>query len=157
MNITVTLIGQMVAFALLVWFVNKVLWGPLSKLMADRQTRIADGLAAAERGKQELEQAAKRVAQELEDAKEKASEIISQAERRAGEIVEDAKTAAKSESERIKTGARAEIDQQVNHAKESLREQVAQLVVVGAEKILQREIDAKAHAELLKQLKQEIH
>jgi len=157
MNITVTLIGQMAAFVLLVWFVNRVLWGPLSRLMADRQARIADGLAAAERGKQELEQAAKRSAQELEAAKEKASEIISQAEKRAGEIIEDAKGSAKIESERIKAGASAEIDQQVNRAKESLREQVAQLVVTGAEKVLRREIDAKTHAELLTQLKREIH
>ena len=157
MNITVTLIGQMVAFILLIWLVNKILWGPLSKMMADRQARIADGLAAGERGKQELEQAAKRVAQELDAAKAKASEIIGQAEKRAGEIVEEARANARTEGSRILAGAKAEIDQQVNHAKESLREQVTQLAVAGAEKILHREIDAKAHADLLTQLKQEIH
>jgi len=156
MSITVTLIGQMVAFILLIWFVNRLLWGPLSKLMVDRQTRIADGLAAGERGKQELEQAAKRATQELDAAKGKASEIIAQAEKRASEIVEEARVNARAEGGRILTGAKAEIDQQVNRAKESLREQVTQLAVAGAEKILHREIDAKTHAELLTQLKQEI-
>ena len=156
MSITVTLIGQMLAFILLIWFVNRVLWGPLSKMMADRQTRIADGIAAGERGKQELEQATKRVAQQLDDAKGKASEIIAQAEKRAGEIVEEARVNARAEGSRILTGAKAEIDQQVNHAKESLREQVTQWAVAGAEKILRREVDAKVHAEILTQLKQEI-
>ncbi|HUO44142.1 MAG TPA: F0F1 ATP synthase subunit B [Burkholderiales bacterium] len=157
MSITVTLIAQMVAFILLIWFVNRVLWGPLSKLMADRQTRIADGLAAAERGKQELDQAARRVAQEMDAAKGKAAEIIAHAEKRASEIIEDARDSARGEGDRILAGAKAEIDQQVNRAKESLRDQVTQLAVAGAEKILRREVDAKTHADLLSQMQKELH
>lgn len=152
MNITATLIGQIVAFVLLIWFVNKLLWGPLSKMMADRQKRIADGLAAAERGKHEQELAEKRAKEVLHEAKNKAAEIIAQAEKRASEIVEESKGAGRVEAERIMTGARAEIDQEVNRAKETLRTQVGTLALAGAEKILGREIDAKAHGDLINQL-----
>lgn len=152
MNITATLIGQIVAFVLLIWFVNKLLWGPLSKMMADRQKRIADGLAAAERGKHEQELAEKRAKEVLHEAKNKAAEIIAQAEKRAIEIVEESKSTGRVEAERIMIGARAEIDQEVNRAKETLRTQVGTLALAGAEKILGREIDAKAHGDLINQL-----
>lgn len=156
MNITVTLIAQMTAFILLIWFVNKVLWGPMSAMMEARQKRIADGLAAAEKGKHEQELAEKRAKQTLKESKEKAAEIIAQAQKRAGEIVEEAKGAAKSESDRIVSAANAEIEREVNQAKEALRGQVASLAVAGAEKVLKREIDAKAHDTLLKDLAAQI-
>lgn len=152
MNITATLIGQIVAFVLLIWFVNKFLWGPLSAMMADRQKRIADGLAAAEQGKHQQELAEKGAKDTLHKAKAQASELLSQAERRANEMVEEAKSTARIEGERIKSAAQAEIDQEVNRAREQLRTQVAAIAIAGAEKILGREIDAKAHNDLLNQL-----
>ena len=152
MNITVTLIGQIAAFILLIWFVNKVLWGPLNKLLADRQKRIADGLSAAEKGKHELELSEKRAKEELHQAKAQAAEIITQAEKRASEIVEEAKNDARSEGDRLRAAAEAEINLEVNRAKEHLRGQVASLAAMGAGRILEREIDAKAHADLLKDL-----
>jgi len=156
MNITVTLIGQMIAFILLIWFVNKVLWGPMSKIMNDRQARISDGLAAADKGKHELELAEKRAKDVLKDAKAKASEVITQAEKRAGEIVEEAQNSAKTEGARIVQAAQADIERQVNQAKEQLRTQVSAIAVSGAEKILKREIDAKTHNDLLKDLATQI-
>jgi len=148
-NITATLIGQILAFVLLIWFVNRVLWGPMSRMMEDRQKRIADGLAAGEKGKHELEQAEKRAKEVLHEAKEKASEIIAQAEKRASEIVEEAKDDARTESARLITAANSEIEQETNRARETLRAQVSTLAVAGAGKILKKEIDAKAHESLL--------
>jgi F-type H+-transporting ATPase subunit b len=156
MNINLTLLAQAVSFAILIWFTVKFVWPPLLNAVETRQKQIADGLAAGERGRHELELAAKRASQELHGAKEKASEIIAQAEKRASEIVEEAKNNAKAEGNRIVAGAKAEIDQEVNRAKEGLRQQVAGLAVAGAEKILRREIDAKAHAEMLGAIAQEL-
>ena len=156
MNITVTLFAQMAAFILLIWFVNKVLWGPMSAMMAARQKRIADGLAEAERGKHEMELAAKRAAEVLREAKEKSSEIVANGEKRASEIVETAKNQAKIEGDRIIAGAKAEIEQEVIRAKEQLRSQVSSIALAGASKILGREIDAKAHNDLLDKLVAEI-
>jgi len=151
-NITATLLAQIVAFALLIWFVNKVLWGPVSKMMADRQKRIADGLAAADKGKHELVRAEERAKELLRDAKSQAAEIIAQADKRSNEIVEEAKHTARTESDRIKAAAEAELEQEVNRAKEQLRGQVAGVAVAGAQRILGKEIDAKAHGDLLKDL-----
>jgi F-type H+-transporting ATPase subunit b len=156
MNITVTLLAQMVAFILLIWFVNKVLWGPMSTMMAARQKRIADGLAEAERGKHELELAAKRSSEILREAKGKAVEIIAQSEKRASEIVEEAKGQAKVEHDRIVAAANAEVEQEVFRAKEQLRVEVSAIALAGASKILGREIDAKAHNDLLENLVAEI-
>jgi len=156
MNITATLLGQMLAFALLIWFVNKLLWGPLTEMMDKRQKRIADGLAAADKGKHDLELASKRSAEILREAKEKVSEIIANGEKRASEIVEAAKVQAKVEGDRIIAGAKAEIDQEVFRAKEQLRTQVTAIALAGAGKILGREIDAKAHNDLLDKLVAEI-
>ncbi|MEQ1881999.1 MAG: F0F1 ATP synthase subunit B [Burkholderiales bacterium] len=155
MNINATLFGQAIWFGLFIWITMKFVWPPLRKAMLDRQTQIADGLAAAERGKQDLEQASKRAAEELQRARAQAGEIISQAEKRGAVVVEEAKTAAKVEAERIVTGAKAEIEQEVFRAKEALRTQVALLAIAGAEKILKREVDAKAHAQLLSGLEAE--
>lgn len=156
MNINLTLLAQAVSFAILIWFTVKFVWPPLLTAVETRQKTIADGLAAAERGKHDLELAAKRASEELRGAKEKASDIIALAEKRASEIVEEAKNNAKTEGDRIIAGAKAEIDQEVNRAKEGLRQQVAELAVAGAEKILRREIDAKAHGEMLTAIANEL-
>lgn len=156
MNITVTLIGQMVAFVLLIWFVNKVLWGPVSKLMEDRQKRIADGLSAADKGKHELEMAEKHAKEVLKSAKDQAAGIIAQAQKRANEIVEEAKEDARAEGERIVVAAQAEIEREINQAKEKLRSQVAEIAIAGAEKVLKKEINAKTHSEMLNDLATQI-
>ena len=156
MNIGLTMLSQAVAFAIFIWFTIKFIWPPLMKAIEQRQKQIAEGLAAAERGKQDLELAAKRVAEEMQRARAEAGEIISQAEKRGAAVVEEAKSAAKAEAERIVTGAKAEIEQEVFRAKEALRTQVAVLAVAGAEKILKREVDAKAHAQLLSGLEAEL-
>jgi len=147
-----TLLGQIITFALLVWFVKRFLWGPMLQMMENRQQRIADGLAAAERGRHEQQLAEDRATELLHEAKGQAAEIISRAEKRATEIVEEAKADARSEGDRLLAAARAEIDQELNRVKEELRSQVAGLAVSGAEKILEREIDEKAHSELLNKL-----
>ena len=149
MNINLTMIAQAVSFALFIWFTAKFVWPPLVRAMDARQKQIAEGLAAAERGKQDLQQAAVRTEAMLKEARDKAQEIMAQAERRASQIVEEAKVAATEEGSRIKAGAMAEIDQEVSRARESLRQQVAALAVAGAEQILRREVDQKAHADLL--------
>lgn len=156
MNVNATIIGQLITFWILIWFVMKYVWGPITSMMDARSKRIADGLAAGERGKHELELASKRGAEVLHEAKQKASEIIAQAEKRASEIVEAGKADAKTEGDRLLAGAKAEIEQEVHRAKEGLRQQVADLAVAGAEKILRREVDAKAHAELLTSIKNEL-
>lgn len=156
MNITATLLAQIIAFVLLIWFVNKFLWGPLSGMMEARQKRIADGLSAAEKGKHELELAEKRATDALKDAKAQAAEILSQAERRGNEIVEEAKVKAREESERILAAANAELEQEVNRAKEEIRGKVAEVSVAAAAKIIGREIDAKAHDKLIKDLATQI-
>jgi F-type H+-transporting ATPase subunit b len=156
MNINLTLLAQAVSFAILIWFTVKFVWPPLLNAVETRQKQIADGLAAGERGRHELELASKRASQDLHAAKEKASAIIAQAEKRAAEIIEEAKNNAKVEGDRILTGAKAEIDQEVNRAKEGLRQQVSQLAVAGAEKILRREIDAKAHSDMLTAIANEL-
>jgi F-type H+-transporting ATPase subunit b len=156
MNINFTLFAQAIAFAVLILFTVKFIWPPLLKAIETRQKEIADGLAAAQEGKSALEVAAKKSEVTLNEAKQKASEIIGQAEKRASQIIEEAKATAKTEGERIVAGAKSEIDQEVNRAKEGLREQVASLAVAGAEKILRKEINAKAHGEMLSQLAAEL-
>lgn len=156
MNFNLTLIAQAITFAVLIFVIVKFVWPPLLKAIEARQKEIADGLAAAQEGKSALENASKKSEETLNEAKQKASEIISQAEKRASEIVEEAKTTAKTEGDRIVESARSEIDQEVNRAKEGLRAQVSVLAVSGAEKILRKEIDAKAHTTILKQLAAEL-
>jgi len=155
-NITATLLAQIVAFVLLIWFVNKFLWGPLSTMMEARQKRIADGLAAGEKGKKELELAEKRAVDALKDAKAQAAEIMIQAEKRGTEIVEEAKGKAREEGARIVAAANAEIEQEVNRAREEIRGKVAEISVAAAAKIIGREVDAKAHDKLIKDLATQI-
>ena len=156
MSINATLIGQAIWFAIFIWITMKYVWPPLQKAMADRQTQIAEGLAAAERGKHEQELAAKRSADALREAKEKSAELVAQAEKRAQQIIEEAKGNAKVEADKVVAGAKAEIDQEVNRAKEGLRQQVSALAIAGAEKILRKEIDAKAHAAMLTTIAKEL-
>lgn len=156
MDINATLLGQALTFAVLVWFTMKFVWPPLTNMMDERAKRIADGLAAAERGKQDLEEASRRVEAKIRAAQQKATEMLINAEKRANQIVEEAKQAARTEGERIIADAKAEIDQEVLRAKESLRSQVAGLAVAGAEKILRKEVDASKHADLLASIKAEL-
>ncbi len=156
MNINLTLIAQALAFALFIWLTAKFIWPPLMRAIEQRQKQIADGLAAGERGRLELEEAGRRANEELAKARERVGEIIGSAEEREAQMLDEAKAAAKAEAERILAAAKADIDQQIAHARETLREQVAALAVAGAEKILRREVNAQSHAELLGQLKKEI-
>ncbi|MBY0483808.1 F0F1 ATP synthase subunit B [Nitrosomonas sp.] len=149
MNINFTLISQAVAFSVFIWFTVKFVWPPLLRAIEERQKTIADGLAAGERGRHELELASQRSSDVLKEAKQRASEIILQAEKRASEIVEESKRTAKEEGDRIILGAKADIEHEVFSAKEALRQHVAELAVAGAAKILRREVDAKAHADML--------
>jgi F-type H+-transporting ATPase subunit b len=155
-SINATLIGQAIWFAIFIWITMKYVWPPLQKAMADRQAQIAEGLAAAERGKHEQDLAAKRSADALRQAKEKSAEIVAQAEKRAQQIVDEAKGNAKVEADKVVAGAKAEIDQEVERAKQQLRERVAELAVAGAEKILRKEVNASAHAAMLAALKQDL-
>ena len=156
MNFNLTLIAQALAFALFIWFTVKFIWPPLTRAIEKRQKTIADGLAAGERGRRELEAAGRRAQEELAKARERVGEIIGSAEKRDLQMLDEAKAAAKAEAERILVAAKADIDQQIARAKEMLREQVASLAVAGAEKILRREVNSETHAELLGRLKKEI-
>lgn len=156
MNINATLIAQAIMFAIFVWFCMRFVWPPIVGALEARKKMIADGLAAADRGKHELELAAKRASESLHEAKVKASEIIAQAEKRSAQIVDEAKGAAKAEGDRMLAAAKAEMEQEVFRAREQLRGQVAALVVAGAEKVLRREVDAKVHADLLETVKNEL-
>jgi F-type H+-transporting ATPase subunit b len=156
MNINATLLGQTIMFAMFVWFCMKFVWPPIIAALDARKKLIADGLAAGERGKHDLELAAKRSAEVLREAKEKAAEIISQGDKRASEIVEEAKAKAEVEAGNIRARANSEIEQEVFRAREQLRTQVSAIALAGAGKILSREIDARAHNELLEKLVAEI-
>jgi F-type H+-transporting ATPase subunit b len=156
MNINATLVGQAIAFFLFVVFCMKYVWPPIMHALQERKKKIADGLAAAERGKHEKHLAEERAKEILREAKEQAGEIIGRAEKRANEIIEEAKGDARVEGSRLLVASRAEINQEINRAKEELRAQVVALAMLGASKVLQREVDNKVHAELLTQLAAEI-
>lgn len=143
MNLNATIIGQMIAFALFVAFCMKYVWPPIMAALEERNKKIADGLAAAERGRHEQELAEKRAQQVIHEAKDQANEVISQAQRRGNEIVDEAKDSARTEGDRILTSAKAEIEQEANRAKDELRSQVGSVALAGAAKILSREIDDK--------------
>ncbi len=152
MNINLTLIGQSITFFIFVFFCMKVVWPPIMHALDERKKRIADGLAAAERGAHEQELAEKRAAEKLHEAKQQASEILAQANKRASEIVDEAKEAATEEGNRLKTAAEAEIEQEVHRAKEELRKQVSAVALAGANKVLKKEVDASTHKAVLDDL-----
>lgn len=156
MNINATLIGQIITFAIFVWFCMKFVWPPLLGAMQEREKKIADGLDAANRAARDLELAQEKAASQLRESKEKAAEIIEQANKRANQIIDEAKETARAEGDRLKAAAQAEIEQEVNRAKETLRKQVSELAVSGAAKILGKSVDAAAHAELLNKLAEEL-
>ncbi len=156
MDINLTLVVQMLVFAAFVWFTMKFVWPPLEKALDERKEKISDGLAAAERGRRELELAQHRINGDLKQAKVEAAEIVEKANRRASQIVDEAKEAARHEAQIQVKLAQEQLHQEINQAKEQLRKQVAVLAVAGAEKILQKEIDAKANADLLDNLIKEI-
>lgn len=156
MNINATIFAQMLVFAILVWFTVKFVWPPIAKALDERANKIAEGLAAAERGKSDFEQAEKKVAELLAEGRNQVAEMVANAERRADQIVEEAKLQASQEAARITAQAKADVEQEANRAREALREQVAALAVKGAESILRREVNASQHAEMLGNLKQEL-
>lgn len=156
MNINLTLISQAVAFAIFIWFTVKFVWPPLRTAIDNRQKTIAEGLAAAERGRHDLELASRRSADMLRETKDKSNDLLAQAERRGQQIIEDAKAAARVEADKVVASAKAEIAQEAERAKQGLRDRVAELAVAGAEKILRREVNAAAHADMLAALKQEL-
>jgi F-type H+-transporting ATPase subunit b len=156
MSFNLTLIAQAVAFALFIWFTVKFVWPPLLRAIEARQKTIADGLAAGEQGRKSLEVSKRQSDEAIAAARGRAADIVSQAEKRGAQVLEEAKNAAKAEGDREKAAAKADIQQEVSRAREQLREQVAALAVAGAEKILRREVDAKAHADLLDSIKKQL-
>jgi F-type H+-transporting ATPase subunit b len=149
MNINFTLFAQMIAFGLFVWFCMRYIWPPLTKALQERTDKIAEGLASAERGQQEQELGRKRALEVMAKAKDDAADLLAQAQKRYNEIVNEAKHDAEAEAERIRNAAHAEIEQETNRAREELRERMATLAVAAAEKILQKEVDAAAHKDLV--------
>ena len=156
MNINVTLFAQAVVFAAFIWFTVKLVWPFMLRAIETRQKTIADGLAAAEQGRKSFEVSTRQADEEIRNARERAAEIIGQAEKRTAQMIEEAKNVAKEEGNREKAAAKAEIEQQLSRAREQLRDRVASLAVAGAEKILRREVDAKAHGELLDSIKRQL-
>jgi F-type H+-transporting ATPase subunit b len=156
MNFNFTLIAQSLVFLAFIAFTIKFVWPPLLRAIVARQKTIADGLAAAEQGRKSLESSSRQAEQAIADARNRAAEILSQAEKRGAQMIDEARGAAKEEGGREKAAAKAEIEQERTRAREQLRDQVALLVVAGAEKILRREVDAKAHAQLLDDIKRQL-
>jgi F-type H+-transporting ATPase subunit b len=153
-SINATLIGQMITFALLVWFTMKYVWPPIMQALEERKKKIAEGLAAAEKGQHEMDLAEKRAGNLLREAKDQAADIVGLAQKRAGELVEESKVSAKEEGERIVSAARSEIDREVQKAKEGLRQQVADLAVDAAAQILRQEVDRNKHKQIIDNLGQ---
>lgn len=152
MNINATLIGQTITFIVFVWFCLKFIWPHIIKAMEDRKTRIAEGLAAGERGRHEQELAKQKAVEVIREAKDQAKEILAQAHKRGDEIVDEAKGDGRAEGERMLRAAEAEIEQQANQTREKLREDVVKLSIQGAEQVLGREVDENAHTEQLNRL-----
>lgn len=156
MNMNATLIGQAIAFAVFIWFCMKYVWPPVMAAIAERQKKIAEGLNAADKAQRDLEKAHAQVAEELKAAKVQAASLIEQANKRANQMVEEAKGQAAAEGQRLLAQAREQIEQEMAGARDTLRGQVAALAVAGAEKILEAQVDAKAHAAMLDKLAQQL-
>lgn len=156
MNLNATLFAQIVVFGILWWFTMKFVWPPITKSLDERASKIADGLAAADKAKLELANANKSVQAQLAQSRDEIAQRLADAEKRAAAIVEEAKQRASQEAAKIVSDAKAEADQQAIQARETLREQVAGLAVKGAEQILRREVSAQVHADLLSRLKSEL-
>lgn len=156
MDINATLIGQALGFLILVWFTWKFIWPPLLGAIEERQKKIADGLAAADRGQKDLEDAKGKAGDIVREARDKAAQVLEQAHKRSTEVIDEAKHAAIAEGERLVAAARADVAGERTKARDELRREVGQLAVAGAGRLLGREVDAKAHADLLEQLAAEI-
>jgi F-type H+-transporting ATPase subunit b len=156
MNLNLTLVAQAITFTAFIWFTVKFIWPPLLRAIEARQKTIADGLAAADQGRRSLELSTRQAEDAVSQARSRAAEILAQAEKRSAQLVDEARNAAKEEGNREKAAAKAEIAQEVTRAREQLRDQVASLAVAGAEKILRREVDARAHADLLETIKRQL-
>lgn len=156
MDINATILGQVIAFAIFVWFCMKFVWPPLITAMNERAEKIAHGLQAVDQAGKDLELAKEKAAETLREAKHQAAALIEQANKRANQLVEEAKDQARSEGERLKAAAQAEIEQELNRAKETLRAQVAALSIAGAERILATSVDQAAHSKMLEQLAAEL-
>ena len=156
MNLNLSLFAQAITFAAFIWFTVKFIWPHMLRAIEARQKTIADGLAAAEQGRRSLETSTRQADDAIAQARSRAAEILAQAERRATQLVDEARTAAKEEGNREKAAAKAEIEQEVTRAREQLRDHVASLAVAGAERILRREVDARAHADLLESITRQL-
>ena len=156
MSINITLIGQMITFALLVWFTMKYVWPPLIRALEERRKKIAEGLAAAEHGEKEMELAEKRAKGLLKDAKDQAADIVNLAQKRATEIVEESKSSARDEGARLLTAAQAEINQELEQAKEGLRQEVASLALKAAGQILKSEVDEAKHKDIIRDVSKQL-
>ena len=156
MNITLTLFAQALVFAAFIWFTMKFIWPWLLRKIEERQKTIADGLAAGEQGRRSLELSTRQADEAIKEARARAAEILAQAEKRRQELIDHARQEAKQEGDRELAAAKAEIDQEVTRAREELRDRVASLAVAGAEKILRREVDARAHSALLESIRRQL-
>lgn len=152
MNINMTLFGQMLAFAVFVWFCMKYVWPALDHALEERKAKIADGLDAADRAMRDLELAQGKATEQLKEAKHEVAGLLEQANKRANQIIEEAKAKAQAESERIKAMGMAEVEQELNRAREELRAKVGVLAIAAAEKILEASIDENANRELVDKL-----
>ncbi|MGK2912887.1 MAG: F0F1 ATP synthase subunit B [Porticoccaceae bacterium] len=152
MNLNATILGQVISFAIFVWFCMKYIWPTLIAAMEERKQKIADGLDAADRALRDLELAQNRATDQLRDAKQQAALLIDEAKKRASQIVEESKDKAREEGERLIVAANAEIEQEVNRAREELRGKVATLALAGAERILARAIDDSVSRDLVDEL-----
>ena len=156
MNINLTLFAQAITFAAFIWFTVRFIWPWLLRKIEERQKTVADGLAAAEQGRRSLELSTRQADEAIKEARARAAEILAQAEKRRQELIDHARQEAKQEGDRELAAAKAEIDQEVTRAREALRDRVASLAVAGAEKILRREVDARAHGDLLESIKRQL-
>lgn len=152
MNINLTMLGQLISFAIFVGLCMKYVWPPVMAALRERQDKIAQSLADAEQGAQRREEAEQEVNDMLQGAKVQAAEIVAQAQKRGNEVIEESKTTARTEGERLMASAQAEIDQEVVSARENLRKQVGAIAIQGASKILGTEVNAEAHAKVLDDL-----
>ena len=156
MSINATLIGQMITFTLLVWFTMKYIWPPLISAIEERKSKIAEGLAAAEKGQEDMELAAKKAADVIKEAKQQSADIVALAQKRANEIVEESKGTAKTEGVRMIEAAQAQIEQDMQKAQEKMRKEVSALALKAAGQILQQEVDKAKHKELLGKVSEEL-
>lgn len=156
MKINATLIGQMITFALFVWFTYRFVWPPIIKALKDRQSKIADGLAAAERGHVELEQSQAKAAQLLKEGKDQGAQIVLEAQKQADRIVDAARQQAHDEGLRIIQQAQAEVEHMIEQAREGLRKEIATIAMLGAQKVLEHSVDEQAHTAMLEKLAQEL-